>query len=871
MEIFLLIVILIVLFARWLYLRDRMDRLEQQIRDLTARVYLQERFSERAAAPPAPPVPEPRPEPQPEPPRPAPAPAPPPAIRIIPPPQPAFTPPPAPAARRSGEEWEAMLGGNWLNKLGVLVLVVGIALLLGYSFTHMGPIGIVCISLAGSAAMLVAGVLFERRERYRTFGRGLISGGWAALYITVYSMHAVAAARVIDSAVTGAVLLIAVAAAMIVHSLRYRSEVVTGLTYFIAYFTLVITQSTPLSLAFMVPLAASLLYLAHRLRWPRIALGGLIATYVTCALRPDTGAPLWQAQAIFAAYWLLFEIYDIVQADTWLLPLNAAGVLGLSLIKWHRAAPDRVWMLLAGAAVVYLASSLVRARRGRWQPAITIAAGLAAAAIFQKLDHQWVATALVVEAELLYLAALRLRAPYLRRLATMLFAIEAGRLVADVIYLPVAAWAPVAAADAVVFYANRFLCEADLFFGYAGAAAAALLVGYEAPDGRLGVCWLIAAAVPIVFGWWRRLFDIRVHGYGLWLLALIGAGFDLNRLSLSSAAIFSYALAVGARRLPEDRTDESFLLRMAAPFAATAAIGALIWRMADPAWLGILWVAAAIALMEAGLVGWPRQIAPFAIAFASFGVIRVLGYDVPRLHNYGDVVPRLIPAAAGLAAYWIACRSRPIQEQISPAASWIGTALAAIAVWALAPEQSVAACWTLYAVALLVAGFRWSSGQLQAQAGCLAFLGYGWWGWHLLDARNAVEPSALAGCIGAVACLYGAQLIAPRGHMLRLYHSLLGTTLAGLLLCNQVSGRMLTIAWGIQGVTLLAAGFPLRDRVLRLSGLAILLFCILKLFVYDLSYLETLPRIFSFLVLGLILVAVSWVYTRFRDRVARYL
>jgi len=81
----------------------------------------------------------------------------------------------------------------------------------------------------------------------------------------------------------------------------------------------------------------------------------------------------------------------------------------------------------------------------------------------------------------------------------------------------------------------------------------------------------------------------------------------------------------------------------------------------------------------------------------------------------------------------------------------------------------------------------------------------------------------------------------------------------------------LTIAWGVQGVALLAAGFPLRDRLLRLSGLAILLFCILKLFVYDLSYLDTLPRIFSFLVLGLILVAVSWVYTRFRDRVARYL
>ena len=40
-----------------------------------------------------------------------------------------------------GEEWEAVVGGSWLNKLGVLVLVIGIALFLGYSFTQVGPSG----------------------------------------------------------------------------------------------------------------------------------------------------------------------------------------------------------------------------------------------------------------------------------------------------------------------------------------------------------------------------------------------------------------------------------------------------------------------------------------------------------------------------------------------------------------------------------------------------------------------------------------------------------------------------------------------------------------------------------------------------------
>ena len=70
---------------------------------------------------------------------------------------------------------------------------------------------------------------------------------------------------------------------------------------------------------------------------------------------------------------------------------------------------------------------------------------------------------------------------------------------------------------------------------------------------------------------------------------------------------------------------------------------------------------------------------------------------------------------------------------------------------------------------------------------------------------------------------------------------------------------------------LLEVRFPLRDHVLRLSGLALLAVCTGKLFFWDLRSLDTLPRIVSFIVLGLLLVAVSWIYTRFRDQVQRIL
>ena len=41
-------------------------------------------------------------------------------------------------------------------------------------------------------------------------------------------------------------------------------------------------------------------------------------------------------------------------------------------------------------------------------------------------------------------------------------------------------------------------------------------------------------------------------------------------------------------------------------------------------------------------------------------------------------------------------------------------------------------------------------------------------------------------------------------------------------------------------------------------------FTILKIFIYDLSFLDTLYRIFSFVALGLILLTVSYLYQRYR-------
>jgi uncharacterized membrane protein len=799
---------------------DRIARLERLIAELTVRVWELEGHpaeKPRVAPSPAPAPPPPAlkaavesriPEPQV-----SEAPAPPAKAgvysaepRVVAPPPPPFAPaPPAPST-----DWETVLGGNWLNKIGAFILVVGIALALGYSFSHMGPAGRDAVGIAAGCAMLGAGVVYERRERYRSFARGLIGGGWASLYFTVYAMHALSAARVIESPWIGAALLSAVAVAMIAHALRYRSEAVIGVAYLSAFAALAITEVTGISVIALVPLAASLLYLARRFHWPRLALFALAATCVTCVSRGDSGAPLWTAQALFTVYWLLFEGFEILDASVWLMPWNALGFLSLSLMKWQASDPAHVWAFLAAAAAAYAIGGALRARRhpsakatsGSWHGPATLTAALAAAAIFLRLHWQWVPFALLVEGELFYLAGVRLRAAYLSLLALPVFALCAVHLwVVEASGLPASAWTPLACLAVAVFYTNRAICR-EHFYGYAGAAVATLAAGYATPAHQAGGAWFALALVPFVLGWRWRLPDFRYQGYGLALIGALGTIFTAPHQHASTAvgAAVSYALALIALRSNEDRflPGERLALFDAASIAGAAGLALTLHNLLPGSAVGPAWAAEAMFLAWAAAWGQPFRAAAGLLPGA-FQTSAAPGAEATRQ-----------PQSPGPAS----CINRRILF------------------------------WQSAAMAIAAFAYVWIVN---------------------LNAREALPAAA------AIACLYGAQLLCPVQSRWRIFHSLAATGLLAIALYYEISGSVLTVAWGIEGLALLGAGFPLRDRTLRLSGLALLLACILKLFVYDLSFLDTLPRIFSFIALGLILVGVSWIYTRFRERVRKYL
>ncbi len=80
-----------------------------------------------------------------------------------------------------------------------------------------------------------------------------------------------------------------------------------------------------------------------------------------------------------------------------------------------------------------------------------------------------------------------------------------------------------------------------------------------------------------------------------------------------------------------------------------------------------------------------------------------------------------------------------------------------------------------------------------------------------------------------------------------------------------------TLAWGVVGLLVILLGLVVSRRSYRLTGLALLLLCIGKIVVRDAWHLDERSRYITFIVLGVALLLVSALYSKYRDQVSRLL
>jgi uncharacterized membrane protein len=76
------------------------------------------------------------------------------------------------------------------------------------------------------------------------------------------------------------------------------------------------------------------------------------------------------------------------------------------------------------------------------------------------------------------------------------------------------------------------------------------------------------------------------------------------------------------------------------------------------------------------------------------------------------------------------------------------------------------------------------------------------------------------------------------------------------------------LGWVLFGTALLGVGIARDSQLSRYGSMAVMLLAVVKVFVYDMSALSDLYRVFSFLGLGVSLLLLAWLYQRFVFRPA---
>ncbi|MCA9401891.1 MAG: DUF2339 domain-containing protein, partial [Candidatus Omnitrophica bacterium] len=92
-----------------------------------------------------------------------------------------------------------------------------------------------------------------------------------------------------------------------------------------------------------------------------------------------------------------------------------------------------------------------------------------------------------------------------------------------------------------------------------------------------------------------------------------------------------------------------------------------------------------------------------------------------------------------------------------------------------------------------------------------------------------------------------------------------GSFLFVMLIADITSSQWLSLGWTLLGSLILGAGFFLNQRSFRISGLVILSLTSIRVVLHDMSGVNTIYKITACIALGLILLGISMIYTKFKE------
>lgn len=802
---------------------------------------------------------------------------------------------PSPAERlKSTLPLEQLLGMNLFAKIGIILLVLGFALLGRVALISMGPLARVVLLYATAGAMLGGGIWLERRERYRLVGRTGIGGGWALLFFTTYAMHHVAAMTVLGSNLLDCILMLAVAGAMVAHTLRYRSQLVTGMAFLLAFSTVALSQDSVYALSAGVILALGIVAIALRMRWYELEAFGIASSYANhfywlYKLYPDGVAghrfpQFWSSAIILVLYWAVFRFSYVVRRidsprqesiSTVSALLNT--MLLLAVMKFQATHPALAFYALLVLGVLEFACGqlpITRRRRPAFALLTVVGSLLVFAAAPFKFSGNNIALFWMIAAESLLIAGIVQRERIFRVLGLIAGALTGFLILFEAQNIfefrqtsesPLSKDGILLLTCSLLFYFNALFLSrkwAALFEEYENHLAA--LQSYlGALTAFLGV-WAIFTSDWTAGGWAALLLGAAFGARQLksrhllmqaWAftvaVAIRAAVFNCHfsspyphhiagrLITLPLVAVILYAASWALRTAP----DSVFFLDAVTLWVGTFMLVFLAWLEISQPWVALVWAAGAAALCLAGRrLRLPQlNFQEHALAGATAIQLFVINLDA---HN---AIQRYLPLAACAALFYSLSRfaAQPEATYRRGAAwchTWAATALLAALAWHESPQPWLAVIWILFALALAVVDRILHVEELPWQAHVLALLAalrtvsfnlFDTSTWHGIHLRLLTVSILVASLYALARWMRMPEKL--RNSEIRHVYTWVSTGLAAWMLWCELQPLSLAPALGVFGLLLFEIGAWRGQRQLRLQSYVLLTASFLRIFFVNLT------------------------------------
>lgn len=286
--------------------------------------------------------------------------------------QPREVPPPRAAApvQVAKSSFEMRLGTFWFVRLGIIVLLTGLALAGAYAYEnivpHLGPGAKVGLLYLAGAALLGGGWWLQLKEKFRNYGQVLAAGGLASVYFTTYAAHYISNLQVIASATADGFLLCLWAGFMVWLADRRKSEVLALFAVLLAYYSSVITHVGMFTLWSNVVLTCAAVYFLVRNRWAKLSFASQAATYISYAfwrfyqdghwhlVSQEEG--LWAGNMFLICYWIIFTAAVFLSRHDQLrgqrraafITFNNLSFFGAFIITMWQMGGGHFWLFCAG-------------------------------------------------------------------------------------------------------------------------------------------------------------------------------------------------------------------------------------------------------------------------------------------------------------------------------------------------------------------------------------------------------------------------------------------------------------------------------------------------------------------------------------------